>query len=328
MIELWIGKNGDSENFQIPVVQDNIELSLERRSTPGKLTFKVIPDSILDMSEGSQVQLTVNGQPVFFGYVFKQQRSKDGIITVTAYDQIRYLKNKDTKNYVNTKASELLQSIATEFNLKTGLIEDTRYVIPFRNEMDTGLLEMIETALDLTLRIQKEMYVLYDDFGNLVLKNITNMYVVDSDGNYLMMDAETGENLDYISSIDDNTYNKIKLTYDNDKTGKRDVWIAQDSTNMNQWGVLQYHESLDEGEDGQAKADGLLELYNKKTRNLKITKAFGDIRVRAGSMIVVCLSLGDMKLQNFMLVERVRHTFAEGAHWMDLTLRGGEFVGG
>ena len=70
-----------------------------------------------------------------------------------------------------------------------------------------------------------------------------------------------------------------------------------------------------------------MKLYNKKTRNLRLTNVLGDSRVRAGSMIVVNLDLGDMKLQNFMLVEACKHTYKESEHWMDLTLRGGEFVG-
>jgi hypothetical protein len=141
-----------------------------------------------------------------------------------------------------------------------------------------------------------------------------------------MIDSETGENYDYKSSIDSDTYNKVKLTYDNDETGTRDVYISQDSSNINRWGILQYFDTLDEGENGKAKADALLSLYNKKTRNLKITNAFGDNRVRAGSMVVVSLNLGDTTLKNFMLVEKCVHTYKESEHWMTLTLRGGEFV--
>ena len=44
-------------------------------------------------------------------------------------------------------------------------------------------------------------------------------------------------------------------------------------------------------------------------------------------MIAVNLNLGDVKLGNFMLVEQCKHTYRDGEHWMDLTLRGGEFVG-
>ena len=142
-----------------------------------------------------------------------------------------------------------------------------------------------------------------------------------------MVDEETGENFEYTSSIDDDTFNKIKLTYDNEETGFREVYIAQDSGNMNRWGILQYFDTLKKGENGMAKADALLKLYNRKTRSLKLTGVLGDNRVRAGSMIAVNLDLGDMKVRNFMLVESCRHTYREGEHWMDLTLRGGEFVG-
>ena len=122
-------------------------------------------------------------------------------------------------------------------------------------------------------------------------------------------------------------YDRIKLTYDNEATGLREVYIAQDGANINRWGILQYLDTISKGENGQAKADALLRLYNKKTRDLKIKNAIGDSRVRGGSMVVVNLDLGDVKLQNFMLVESCKHVYKEGGHWMDLTLRGGEFVG-
>ena len=104
------------------------------------------------------------------------------------------------------------------------------------------------------------------------------------------------------------------------------LYITQDSSNINKWGILQYFDTLQKGENGQAKADALLKLYNKKTRNLKITNALGDNRVRAGSMVVINLDLGDMKVKNWMLVEKCKHTYKEGEHWMDLTLTGGEFI--
>lgn len=97
-VELLIGNESGTKVYQ-PAVQEGIEWSTERKNTPGKLVFKVLKDDILDFSEGSPVRMKVDGDNVFFGFVFKQQRSKDKIITVTAYDQLRYLKNKDTKVY-------------------------------------------------------------------------------------------------------------------------------------------------------------------------------------------------------------------------------------
>ena len=261
----------------------------------------------------------------FLGFVFTKKRDKDQIIEVTAYDQLRYLNNKDTYVYENKTASQFVQMVAADFSLNTGTLEDTGFVIASRVEDNTSLFDMIENALDLTLQNSKEMFVLYDDFGKLTLKSLSSMYVGEP-GAYLMIDEETGENFEYTSSIDNDTYNKVKLTYDNEETGKREVYIAQDSSHMNAWGVLQYFDTLQKGENGQAKADALLKLYNSKTRNLKIVNALGDTRVRAGSMVVINLALGDMNLKNFMLVEKVKHTFKLDEHFMDLTLRGGEFI--
>lgn len=321
--ELWISSQDMKKEFA-PVVEEGIEWTTERRGTPGKLTFKILSHSSLDISEGSAVRLTDGNDKIFFGYIFKRSRSKDGIVSVTAWDQIRYMKNKDTIKYANKKASEVIQMIGADFRLNLGEIQDTGYVIPKRNEDNVSLLEMIENALDLTLQNTKQMFILYDDFGHLTLKSLEQMKV-GANGSYLMVDEETGEDFDYTTSIDDNTYNQIKLAYENDSTGKRDIYIAKSGENINRWGVLQYFDTLKEHENGQAKADALLFLYNQKTRKLEMKNVFGDNRVRAGSLIVVNLHLDDISVRNFMLVEKCKHVYKNGEHLMDLTLRGGEF---
>lgn len=323
-IELLIS-DPSGERIYAPVVEEGIEWTTERRSAPGKLTFNVVKDGRISFAEGAAVRLSVNGKKVFFGFVFTKKRDKKQIITVTAYDQLRYLKNKDTKVYEGKTAAQLIKMIANDYELSAGKLEDTGYVIKSRVEENVSLFEMIENALDLTMQNTKEMFVLYDDFGKLALKNIASMKVGEK-GSYLVIDGETGENYEYSSSIDDETYNRVKLTYDNEDTGKRDVYIAQDSRHINAWGMLQYFDTLSKGENGKEKADALLKLYNSRTRKLKITNAAGDLRVRAGSMVLVNLALGDMTLRNFMLVENARHVFKLGAHYMDLTLRGGEFI--
>lgn len=316
-IELLIENKGV---LYIPPVKEGITWNTERKGSPGELRFSVVKDGVINFTEGCPVRLKVDGQNVFYGFVFTKKRDKEDVIDVVAYDQLRYLKNKDTYVYENKTAGEVIEMIASDFRLETGTLENTKYKIVTRTEPNKTLFDIIQTTLDLTLQNKKEMYVMYDDFGKITLKSIGSM-IVD-----IIIDEETGENFSYTSTIDSNTYNKIKLTYDNESSGKRDVYIAQDSNNMNKWGILQYFDTLQEGENGKAKAEALLELYNKKTRNLSISKAFGDIRVRAGCMIYVQLNLGDIVLNNLMLVEKCKHTFSESEHYMDLTLRGGEFI--
>ncbi len=322
--ELVISDNSGNARAFIPDVEEGLQWVTERRGVPGKLTFSVLGDKNLALEEGAAVRLSVDGDPVFFGFIFSKKMSKNGIISVTAYDQLRYLNNKDTYVYENKTASQLIKMLADDFSLNTGIIEDTKFIIASAVEDNSSLFDMINNALDITLQNTGEMFVLFDDFGKLTLRNVSSMYIGGADG-YLLIDDSGAENFDYTSSIDSGTYNKIKLTFDNEATGKRDVYIAQDSANINAWGVLQYYDTLSEGENGKAKADALLKLYDQKTRGLKITKAFGDVRVRAGSLIAVKLDLGEIKLRNFMLVERASHTFKNGEHFMDLTLKGGGF---
>ena len=316
-VELFIQHNS---TIQFPVVKEGARLTLERKGTPGKLEFTVVKGPGLNFAEGDPVKLTVNGTAMFYGFVFKKKRDKGGTIDVVAYDQLRYLKNKDTITEEGLKASDLLKRIATDFRLNLGTVEDTGYTLETIVEENQTLFDMIQSALDETLMNTKQLYVLYDDAGKLTLKNINTMKL------NLLIDEETGENFSYESSIDEQTYNKIKLAYNDEKTGKRELFIAQDGAKMNQWGVLQYFEEVQTKTGASVKADALLKLYDQKTRKLTIQNAFGDVRVRAGSAVVVALNLGDIVTNNYMVVNKVTHTFKGDEHMMALDLIGGEFI--
>lgn len=316
-IELII-QNGSTIYF--PVVKDGMTWETSKDGVPGKLEFVIIKDQDINFQEGNSVRLKVDGEEVFYGFVFKKNRDKEHHIKTTCYDQLRYLKNKDTYVYENKTASEFIKMIAGDFNLNIGTIEDTGFKIQSRVEDNKTLFDMIYNALDITLTNRKKMYVLYDDFGKLTLKNIESMKLD------FMIDDETGENFDYTSSIDGDTYNKIKLIYENKETGKREVYISQDSGNINKWGVLQYFDTIEEQTNGKVKADALLSLYNKKTRNLTFKNVFGNPKIRGGNAIIVKMNLGDIILQNYMIVKTIKHTFKDDEHFMDLKLIGGEFI--
>lgn len=304
-----------------PILEDGIEYTTQRAATPAKLTFSVVQDGNLRVGEGNAVSLRWGGQNVFYGYVFSIKSTDENVLSITAYDQTRYFKNKETKVYENKTATKVISEVLSDFgSFKVGSLEDTGYVIKSMVEDTQTLFDIIQHALDETLTNTKKMYVLYDDYGKLILKSLDNMMVG------IVVDADTAESYDYTSSIDEQTYNRIKLYYDNEATGQRDVYIAQDSSKIAEWGYLQYTEAIQKGEDGKTKADALLDLYNKKTRKLSIKNVIGDIRVRAGSMVFVSLQLWDIKVETMMLVETCKHSFKDNEHFMTLSLRGGDFV--
>ena len=309
-------------NIMLPAVVEDVAIEWERQGQPGKMTFEVVKTDGLSFQEGDPCRFSVDGTPIFYGFVFEKSRkgSNPKIIKVTAYDQLYYLKNKDTYVYANKTATELVRMIAEDFQLRLGSLVDTGYKIASRVEDDQTLFDIIQNALDETLKATGQMYVLYDDVGKLALKPLGELKL------NMLVDDETAGDYDYKSSIASQTYNTVKLSYENKDTGTREIYIAQDSSHINQWGVLQYYEKLDNSTNAKAMADALLDLYNTKTRTLKLQDVLGDIRVRAGSMLVVMLGLGDLNVSNYFLVEQVKHSFGDGIHLMDLKLRGGTFV--
>ncbi|WP_270942519.1 XkdQ/YqbQ family protein [Romboutsia lituseburensis] len=303
-----------------PLVEGDLVWETQRKGAPGKLSFNILKDDVINFGEGNAIRVKLNNNNVFYGFIFNHSRNKDKLVQVVAYDQLRYFKNKDTYIYENKTATEIVSMLAKDFNLNCGTLEDTKFKIESRVEEDKTLFDIVLNALDTTIENAKEMYILYDDFGQITLKNISSMKLE------TLIDGDISEDFDYSSSIDGNSYNKIKLSQENKETGKREIYIAQDSKNINSWGILQHFESVNENVDAKAKADGLLKLYNQKVKSLNLKKVFGDIRVRAGCLVAVVLDLGDMKIQNYMLVDKVKHTINSGEHYMDLTLVGGEFV--
>lgn len=301
-------------------VEDGVVWETHRKSTPGKLTFNVIKDEALGFHEGDAVRFDYDGHKIFFGFVFIKKRSNNRMISVTAYDQLRYFKNKDTYVYKNKTAAQVLQMIASDFRLKTGIVADTKHVIASRVEDNQELFTIMDNALSATTQSTSELYILYDDYGSLKLESV-KMLKTD-----ILIDEESGETFEYTTSIDENTYNKIKLSRENKKSGKREIFIAQDSENINNWGVLQHTDTLEEKENGKVKADALLSLYNRKSRKLHINKVFGDVRMRGGATVGVQMYLGDLSVANFMMIETAKHTFKESDYRVDLKLIGGDFV--
>jgi len=308
------------DKLYVPAVPDGVKWETDRKGSPGKLTFSVIIDKELKLTEGDNVRLTVDDTGIFNGFAFSKSRDKQNLVQVTAFDQLRYLCNKDTYVYRDKTASEVIKMVADDFSLQLGTIEDTSFKIGFRYEDNLSLFDIIYNALDLELSNTEKMYVLYDDFGKLTLKSLDSMKVD------VLIDEATGENFDYSSTINDETYNKVKLYFDSKKK-KREAFSVEHEENIKSWGVLQLTDKVKEGEDGKSKADAMLKMHNVKTRRLKINKARGDVRVRAGCMVNVKLELGDVSVNNYMTVERCEHTFGESEHWMDLTLKGGEING-
>lgn len=307
-----------------PIVEDGIKWETERKGTPSKLTFRVYmaKNDGLVFEEGDMVALkSINDKSLFSGYIFTKKQNKDGWVDVTAYDQLRYLKNKATYVFTKKRASDLVKMIAQDFKLHIGNIQSTPYVIGERVEDNQSLFDIIQNALDLTLIHTGKQYFLYDENNKLYLKDMATNNTLST-----VITNSTAEDFEYSSSIDEETYNEIELYYDNKETNKREYYNEGSASTINRWGVLRYTESIQNPTNAKNRAKKMLELYNRKTKKLKVKGAFGDPNARAGKLIPVELDLGDTKISNAMVIEKATHTFSHNNHTMDLTLSDGVFT--
>lgn len=292
-----------------------------RIGKPGSLDFTMVKGGLYQAQDfqynnGDIIRFRKDGRNVFYGYIFSIDEGKDEAVKISCYDQIRYLTASDTYVLSNITASDVIQRIAKDFGLKTGALPDTGYHIPTMVEDGQQLLDIISKALTLTLKSSGRNFALYDDFGSLTLLDTDNtvLDIIIGDGS-LMYDYNVKR------SIDTDTYNKIKLYKDNKDSGKRELYVAQDSANIAKWGTLQLYQSVDENMNAaqiNELLNTLVTLKNRESKTLKL-KAIGDIRVRAG--IRVNILIQEYGVNQNLLVDECTHTFDGADHTMDLELK-------
>ena len=313
-IYLKIENNG---SIYQPILENYVYWTTYRQAQAGVLQFNVLKDDIIDFQEGNSVEAFLDGNMFFKGYVFTKSRNKDGIISVTAYDQLRYLMNKDSSIYYNCGASDVIKSIAAAFSLKTGEIESCSYKVASYVADNEALADTILSLIDMEYEATGKLFVLYDDCGKLCFKNVEGLRT-----NYLC-DKTVCSDFFYETSIDKNVYNKIKLIYEDGRKGIREVTQKQSSETVDDWGILQLNKNISEDVEPQSYADALLKQYNRKIRTLEIKEAVGDIGIRGGSLICVKIELGDIIANYYMIVESVTHCIGAGSHTMDMSVKGG-----
>nr|DAW50961.1 MAG TPA: 43 kDa tail protein [Caudoviricetes sp.] len=304
-----------------PELEGEITWSLERTGAAGKLEFNAIDDGTLKLKYGSPVRFKYFGKNVFWGYIFTIKPNGD-TFSVTAYDQLRYFKNKDVMIYKKKTYSQLLKQIAKKYSLSCGTIVNTKYAIPKRIEEGT-LFDILGNAADLTKKETGKTYILYDNFGKLNLRKLSGMRL------NLLIDKSTAQSFEYEGTIDGETYNRIKLYTDSTKTGVRKVYIRNNTSKQNQWGILQYTEKASHTNKDKIKKETktLMKKYARPEKKLSVSGCLGDVRVRPGCSLMVQIDAGMEKVNSYMYVEKATHKWSDDSYMMDLTLYslGGEF---
>ena len=313
--ELIIANKSSGKMWECSNCVTTVSYETERTGSPGKLTFTIIKSGDLSFHEGDVVRFSVDGELVFYGWVFEKSKDRWGIIEVTCYDRLRYLKVNASYAFYDQTAAEITKQIAEDLQLDISEIADTEYKLPSLVETDQSCLDIIAGTLEQTLLNTGTIYVLYDDGKGICIKSPEEMQYSVIIGDKSLLTEYT-----YETSIDEQTYNSIKLVKPNEETGRADVVVVEDSENIGQWGLLQLYQQVD-GDLNTAQmteqAKASLEYYNRRLRTLKIT-SIGVPGVRAGGMLRLKITgLGDIDLDQWVLLEKVTHTWENDVHMMD-----------
>lgn len=307
-------------------VASKIELTTQRFDNPASLSFTCLEDSGIAISEGSSVELSVSGKKLFKGYVFTAERNREGEVSYTARDQLRYLKANASYLFQNMTLPQIIQRIAEDFGLNVGEMEEPGYVFPYLDKENETCMDIIFDAVSQAIVQTGKIYNFYDDCGKLTLKEAKNMYIQTMIGDKSLVTDYT-----YKRDIDSDTYNRVKLVRKNEKSGRTDVYIHEDTDTIKTWGLLQYYDEVDENLN-EAQIDEMckqyLQYYNRVLQTITID-AIGIPGLRAGMIIPVKLgTIKELSAVRLMLTEKVTHTFEDGGHTMSIEVKDFSQLGG
>lgn len=312
--ELLIANKTSGKIWECSNSVSTVSWETERTGSPGKLTFTIIKSGDLSFTEGDVVRFSVDGQLQFYGWVFTKSKNRWGEIAVTCYDRLRYLKANASYGFYGQTAGQLIQQIAADLQVDVGAIADTGYQIPSLVEEDQSCLDIIESAVQQTLLNTGNIYVFYDDGNGLALQQPADMI-----SNVLIGERSLLTDYEYKTDIDSQTYNSVKLARPNEETGMADVVESQNSDTISQWGLLRLYQTVD-GDVNlaqmEAQANATLQYYNRRLRTLSV-ETLGVPGLRAGMMVLMKVpGLGDINLDQYVLLEKVSHTWTNDEHTM------------
>lgn len=300
MIEFLVKVDG--KVFEISQLVSKVSFKDSLNEGCSTLEFTYINED-LNITNGSIVSFEYDSVGIFYGYVFKVSRNKGKEVTVTAYDQLRYCKAKDTIVILNDTVTTLVKRMCNYFHLKKGTIKDIRYILSTDVKDDTTWLDIIYSGISDTLLNKGEWYMLRDEFGKVCVHELKDLRL-----NLILGDQSLVYNFSYDQSIDDEFYNQVKIYVKGETSYDSQFIVKNDTSSVSKYGLLQYYETAENtnASKAKAKAEVLLKLYNREAETLSLS-CLGDTRIRAGTSFYGRIE--DIKFDKRLIVKSVTHEF-------------------
>lgn len=294
--------SNDKEIYNISELVNSITYTDKLNDGCSKLEFSFVGNDPV-VENANKVRFTYE-DVVFSGFIFKHGHNSKNEVTITAYDQLRYAKAKDTIVVQKDTVTTLVKRMCSYFGLKSGTLTNTKYVLPTKPYIDNTWLDILYDSIKETITNTGEWFCLRDEGGSICLRNIKDLEL-----DLVLGDKSLAYDFSYMKSIDDDFYNQIKIYI----KGKDENTVgyfesAKSEESIKRYGLLQYFETVENQNASQArvKANMLLKLYNREAESLTL-ECLGDPRVRAGSSFYA--QIEDIELEKRLIVRSVTHKF-------------------
>ncbi|MEC0370053.1 XkdQ/YqbQ family protein [Paenibacillus chibensis] len=271
-------------------------------------------EQALAFEVGKEIRFYADNVGLFRGIIFTYDIDDKGSATITAYDENVYLtKNADTRKFVGMTAGAIVKEICKAFEIPTGTIASTGYVIPKMILRNMDLWDMIVTALTETRKQNGRKFFVYAREGKLFLREKKDEIV-----RWMIEDGVNIISANRSRSIEDmRTAVKVLGGDDEDKPITAS---ARDAAMAAKYGLMQHLEQAD-SKLNKSQIEQLAKTRLKELAkvNEEVTvEALGITEVVAGSAVYAFESMTD--LVGGFYVNADTHTFENGAHTMSVTL--------
>lgn len=314
-LKLYLQNSNTGTVYDISDLASDIQIAKNIEGNAGKLTalLQKDPNNILQIANGSIVSFIADGVGIFFGYIFTIGTDAKETYKITAYDQLRYLKNEEVYVTKNLTASQIFEKICYDNQLRYQIKVPSNYVpSAFLHDKKT-LYDIINRGRKMANVYENRQYYITDEFGILTWSELSAEKT-----NLILGEGSLLTDYQYERSIDKDSFNQIKIYRDNQTSGKRDVWLAKDSNNLKRWGKLQYLQKADENDTEamiQETLQKLLKVKNRETQTLKLN-ALGVNELQAGKGFRFILNRENIN-QDMWIVSST-HNYNKDSHTMSL----------
>lgn len=334
----------------------SINLSTEARVSAAQLTAEIpVVDNHVPRP-GSMVILEATNEEgifvkVFVGFVFSYSVDRWGVVSLTAFDAMRYLQNPASGKWVGKSGvdvSKIIQDVVKQCGLpkmademfiqEVGVkpIKLMKFAEPGINIID----EMLEWAQlkatanengittkggkDYAATRAGERWVFFDNCGRLMLCTANQMMsMILGKDEPIVVGTECAITEMNMSVSIDECANQVRLLRASE--AGQSGWEAKDPERVKQWGPITYYEKIDNAycrNNEQMQDRAAIELCTRdiERRSISIT-TLGITGIRAGMLVRINIPwlenyFGEVSKSKLVFLDKVNHTWEEGVHTM------------